>query len=316
MSAIKRFLLILFLVFSFYVSDGQQTPLNPVSYRVFSPFVFNPAIAGSKDFFSFDLVAGTENNSKSQIISINTRLPKKSQDYISSPGATEFTKIGIGGILFNDMNGVSRNIGVGTTLSYHIQLGKKALSFLSLGTSFKAIYNINSGNSDLSIPAKNTFLPNLDVGVYFYNPSFYAGISTTNLLGNPEHPDSLGIYSIPVSQQFFFQIGYRFVLNRSLNILLEPSVVVNTDNSFSQKLKNMIEPALKLYADNFCVGTYFNDFSKISFFLQYKFPRFYVGTYFELPNNSAFYKKSLRTELSLGINFSGIKSGVSRFYHW
>lgn len=316
MSAIKKVLLIFFLAFSFNVSDGQQIPLNPISYRIFSPFVFNPAITGSKDFFSVDLIAGEMGKNKSQIISWNTRLSKTSQKYFSSPGATEFTKIGVGGFLFNNMNGLSRNLGAGASGSFHLQLDKQALSFLSFGTTVKGIYNIYSGNPDLSDSAKNTFFPNLDAGIYYYNPFFYAGLSTTNLLGNREDSDSLGISTIPVSRQFFFQFGYRFVLSRSLNILLEPSVIINTDDSFSQKIREMIEPALKLYAGDFCLGTYFNDFNKISFFFQYKYPRFYLGTYFELPNDSPFYKKSLTAELALGINFSGIKSGYYRFNHW
>lgn len=312
----KKFLLFLFLAFSFNVSDGQQIPLNPVSYRIFSPFIFNPAISGSKDFFSLDLIAGVKGNDKSQIISGNTRLSKKIPGYFSSPGATEFTKIGVGGFLFNDMNGLSRNIGAGASGSYHLQLDKQALSFISFGAAAKAVYSIYSGNPELSDSAKNTFFPNLDAGIYFYNPSFYAGLSATNLLGNPEDSDTLSISTIPVSRQFFFQVGYRFVINRSLNILLEPSVIINTDDSFSQKISEMIKPALKVYAGDFCLGTYFNDFSKISFFSQYKFPRLYLGTYFELPNDSPFFKKSLTAELALGINFSGIKSGFPRFNHW
>lgn len=316
MSAIKKVLLILFPVFSFSVSDGQQTPFNPISYRVFTPFIFNPAIAGSKDFFSIDLIAGSMGKNKSQIISGNTRLSKKGQNYFSSPGATEFTNIGIGGFLFNDMNGLSRNIGAGASGSYHLQLNKQALSFISFGAAAKAVYNIYSGNPDLSDSSKNIFFPNFDAGIYYYSPSFYAGFSTTNLLGNPEDLDSLSNSTIPVSRQFFFQLGYRFVLNRSLNILLEPSVIINTDDSFSQKITDMIQPSLKLYAGDFCVGTYFNDFSKMSFFLQFKYPGFYIGTYFALPNNSPFFKKPLTAELAIGINFSQIKSGLPGFNHW
>ena len=78
----------------------------------------------------------------------------------------------------------------------------------------------------------------------------------------------------------------------------------------------MIEPALKLYADNFCVGTYFNDFNKTSVFFQYKYKALYIGTYFEMQNGSPFYKTPLRTELILGINLSKIKSGISRHNHW
>ena len=303
MSAIKKVLLILLLTIFYNVSNGQQTPLNPISYRIFSPFVFNPAIAGSKDFFSLDMIAGFKGKSNSQIISGNARLPKKSPHYLFSSGSPEFTGIGAGGFLFNDMDGNTRNTGAAGSASYHFRLDKQALSFLSIGASFKAIYNMQSENVELGLPAKNTFYQNVDAGIYFYSPRLFAGLSSTNLLGNPEAPDSLGVYSIPVSRQFFFQFGYRFVLSRSLNILLEPSVIVNTDDSLSQEISEMIEPSLKLYAGDFCVGTYFNDFSRISFFAQYKYPKFYIGAYFELPNNSPFYKKSMTAELAFRSEF-------------
>jgi type IX secretion system PorP/SprF family membrane protein len=295
---------------------GQQAPLYPVSYRIFSPFIFNPAIAGSKDFFSLDLLTSKLGNFNSQIASCNLRLPKSHHDYSSSPDSPEFTKIGIGGSVFTDLNGLSRNTGITAAVSYHIPLGKKNLSFLSFGVSGKGIYNQYSGKTDLSDTAKNTFIPNLDAGVYYYNQSFFAGISATNLLGNPDKPDSLGVYKIPVSTQLFFQIGYKIVLSKSLNILIEPSIVINSDDSFSKKIKDMLKPELKLYAGSFCAGTYFNDFSKKSFFLQYKYPRFYIGTYFELPNNSPFYKNPIRAELAFGINLSAIKHGSSMVNHW
>jgi type IX secretion system PorP/SprF family membrane protein len=306
------------LMFAVYTnqSSGQQTPQYPVSHRIFSPFVFNPAVIGSKDFFSADLIAGKSGESNSQIISANGRLSKPGNDYFSSPNTPEFTNIGVGGFVFNDLNGLSTNSGIGLSGSYHFQLDENALSWFSAGVSAKAVLNQYSGNPDLSDTAKNTFFPGFDAGVYYYNPNFFAGLSVTNILGDPDGADTLGLYSIPVSRQLFFHAGYRIVLSKSLNVVLEPSLIVNSDDSFSQKVSEMIEPALKLYAGNFCLGTYFNDFSKTSFFFQFNYPAFSLGTYFELPNNSPFYKKPLLAEISLGINLSAIKSGSTRFNHW
>lgn len=314
------FLKIAFFVLSFSflhgLLAGQQTPQYPVSYRIFSPFIFNPAIAGSKDYFSVDLLTGKYDKSNSQIISGTTRLSKSHPAYFSSPDSPEFTNIGVGGLIFNDLNGLSRNMGISGTASYHFQLDKDELSFLSFGVTAKAVYNHYSGNPDLSDSALTTFFPNLDAGVFYYNKNLFAGLSVTNILGNPEGPDSLRIFTMPVSRQFFFQIGYKVVLSRSLNILLEPSLIVNVSDSLSGKITDMLKPALKIYAGNICIGTYFNDFNKTSFFFQYKYPKFYIGTYFELPNNSPFYKNPIRAEFALGLNISAIKSGSSRINHW
>lgn len=60
MSDSKKVLIIILLCSSF-VSNGQETPVNPISHKIFTPFIFNPAITGSKDFLSLDLIAGVQN---------------------------------------------------------------------------------------------------------------------------------------------------------------------------------------------------------------------------------------------------------------
>jgi type IX secretion system PorP/SprF family membrane protein len=306
----------LFLILYWNISIGQEVPLNPISYRVFNPFIFNPAISGSKDFSSIDLIAAVQGSSKSQLLSGNWRIAKKVPGYFLSPDIKEFTNVGIGGYIFNDKSDSSKNTGIGATFSYHIPLDKKHLSFLSFGTSVKWVkFNrdeVHSTDPAKSKPAKNVSYPNMDLGIYYYSPALYAGISFTNLFGNPESPNTLGEYEIPVSRQFFFQTGYKILLSRSLNIVLEPSIIINADGSSSQESKNMLEPMLKFYFESFCFGSYFNDFDKMSFFLQYKYPRFYFGTFFQLPKDTPYYKQSMVAEITLGLNFTRL-SGKS---HW
>jgi type IX secretion system PorP/SprF family membrane protein len=318
MKSITRFLCLAVLIniLTINLTVGQQAPDYPVSYRLFTPFIFNPAIAGSKDFTSVDLSLSSYGNSNAQLASGNFRISKSHKEYFSSMSTPEFTKIGVGGYLFNDFSDSSRNVGIGGTCSYHLQLDKNALSYLSFGVTVKGIYNDFPGNTDLNKPAEKTFFPEIDAGVYYYNADFYAGISATNLLGNPNKPDSLGRYTIPVSRQFFLQAGYKFVLSRSLNILLEPFLIVNTDDKFSGGITDMLKPGLKVYAGNFCAGTYFNDFNKISVLFQYKYSRLYVGTYFALEYHEPFFKQPILAELAIGINLSAVKSGFPRKNHW
>jgi type IX secretion system PorP/SprF family membrane protein len=297
--------LLFFLVISLKVVDAQQVPLNPVSYRIFDPFIFNPAISGSKDFLSIDIISASQRKSNSQLIGISTRLAKKAPLYLSSTGSKEFTRIGIGGYLFNDKIGLNRNLGAGITTSYHMPLNKQLLSFLSLGVTVKGVYNTYSGDTDLGIPSSDTIFPNIDLGLYFYSPTFFAGVSATNLLGNPKGNDSISLSRLPVSRQYFFQAGYKIVISGTNNIVVEPSVIVNTEKFTSLKVTDILEPMLKLYMENMCLGTYFNDFNKYSFFFQYKFPRFYLGTFFQLPRNSPYFKRDLLAEFTLGLNLSG-----------
>jgi type IX secretion system PorP/SprF family membrane protein len=295
---------------------GQQVPLSPVSYRIFSPFIFNPAIAGSKDFFSVDFTTSAQRSSNSQIVSGNSRLAKKPADYFSSPGGSEFTNIGLGGYIFNDVNGPARNLGIGISGSYHIPLNKKNLSFISIGASVKGVSfkrdSAVASDPDPHQPAKEAFYPNADFGIYYYDPKFFAGVSVVNLLGNPEQKDTLGNYDIAVSRQYFLQTGFKILLSKPMKIVLEPSLILNSDGTSSQKTEDMLKPMVKLYLENFCVGTYFNDFRHFSVFFQYKYPKVYIGAFFQVPKENPYYKKDLIAEFTLGINLS--RSGVRN--HW
>lgn len=307
---------ILILLTSIYTISGQQIPLLPVSIKVFNPFIFNPAISGSKDFASLDLLVSNYGKSGAQVICGNFRVSKPHNEYFSAVPTTEFKRIGLGAYLFNEKNGMLHNFGMGASASYHIQLDRNALSYLSFGVSAKALSIEYTGNPDLDIPSNKAFFPDVDAGLYYYNPCFFAGISATNVLGNQKKTDNLGLFTIPIPPQFFIQAGYKIVLSRSKRLILEPSLIVNTYDTIPGNKSEMFKPCLKVYAGNFCLGTYFNDFSKISFFMQYKYPKFYLATYFELPQNSPYFKKEILAEIGVGFNLSAIKSGFSRENHW
>lgn len=317
-----RFSSIILIALLFFGSlcSAQQTPVYPYSYRIFSPFIFNPAIAGSKDFASIDLITGWQGESNSQIISGNARISKKMPGYFTTTEMKEFSNFGMGASFFNEMNSTYHNMGVNATVSYHVALNKKALSYLSYGVTIRGVSNLMDSvppaDNIPGIPAKRTYYPNLDAGIYYYGPNLFAGVSSTNLLGNPESPDSLGKYSIPVSRQYYFLAGYKFILSRSYTMILEPSLLINTDLSSTQKIEDILEPILKLYMQDFCLGTYYNNHNYLSLFFQYKYPRFYIGTFFEFPKETPYFKKQLNIEVALGINFSQYKSRYRNYYHW
>lgn len=316
----SRIIRIFLTVFAFVAYSGhsiaQQTPLNPISNRVFTPFIINPAIAGSKDFMAIDLSAVIHGTDKSQLLSGNTRIAKKGPRYFGAPVSRSFTQFGVGAALFNDVIGPSRNLGFSAAASYHIPLNDKNLSFLSVGIAVKGIYNMMDSIPDFSAPPKNSFIPNTDAGIYYYGQSFYAGISATNILGNILDSADLAIYDMPVSREYFLIAGYKFVISKSLNIVIEPSLIIDLNDSLNFDMKETYNPMLKLYMEDFCLGGYLHDYHKLTFFFQYKFPRLYLGTLVDFPRNVPFYKKDLTIEIAAGINFGSISHSSSSKWHW
>jgi hypothetical protein len=318
MTPTKKVFLVLMILCVCKISPGQMVPFNPISYRIFSPFILNPAIAGSKDFFSMDLLAGFTGQSNSQLISGNTRIMKKLPEYLQAPATITYSNFGVGAYGFHDDQAPGNffSAGGGATFAYHLPVDRKALSFISIGASGKEVYHYYRGDTLNEIPSKKFSFPEADFGIYFYNPSLFAGISATNILPAKKDTSSLNPYPVPVSRQYNLMIGYKFVLSRAINLVLEPSIMVVTDDSLSFSPKESIEPVIKLYASNFCIGTYFNDYSKVSFFFQYRYPKFYVGTYFALPKETAYYKKSITAEIAVGLNLSRYKGGYTKNALW
>lgn len=295
---------------------GQHLPFRPISTRVFTPFMINPAIAGSKDFMAIDLATTIQGDDFSQLLSSNSRIAKRGPRYFGAPVGKSFTSIGVGGALFNDHSGPSRNIGVSAAASYHIPLNDKNISFVSAGLAVKGIYNIIDSIPDLGVPGKESIIPNLDAGIYLYSQNLYAGVSVTNLLGSLIDSADMALYNIPVSRQYFFLAGYKLVLSRSLNIVLEPSLIINLDDSLKFGSKESYNPMLKLYMDAFCLGAYLHDYNNLTFFFQYKFPKLYIGTLIDFPRDVPFYKRDLTVEIAAGINFGGVTKTSGSRYHW
>lgn len=296
--------------------NAQQTPLNPISNRVFTPFIINPAIAGSKDFMAIDFSAVIQGADMSQLLSGNTRIAKKGPRYFGAPVSRSYTQFGAGAVIFNDVIGPSRNLGISGAASYHIPLNDENLSFLSVGLAVKGIYNMMDSIPDLSAPPKNSIIPNIDAGIYYYGKSLYAGISATNILGNMLDSADLTVYDVPVSREYFFIAGYKFVISKSLNIVIEPSLIIDLNDSLNFEKKETYNPMLKLYLEDFCLGGYLHDYNKFTFFFQYKFPRIYIGTLIDFPRDVPFYKKDLIIEIAAGINFGSISRSSSTKWHW
>ena len=314
---IKRVLLSGIFVFTFCMIKGQQTPLSPISYWVFTPYIYNPAIIGSKDFLSIGVNAAFQGKSNTQLISGNARFSKTKSGYFSSPDITEFKNFGIGGSVFKDISGKYHNIGLSTAFSYQIPLNTRKLSFLSFGVSLKGVYNTLESDSVVPVnTGKKTFYPDLDLWVYYYGTNFFTGLSAINMFGSPGKSDSPGAYKVPVSKQYFFTAGYKILLSKSLNIVVEPSVLIFANDSTFNNISHNINPVLKVYMEEFCFGTSFHSNDKISFFSQFKYPRFYVGAFYEIPKKTPYFKSSPVVEFTIGINIQKDKSRLSNNSHW
>jgi type IX secretion system PorP/SprF family membrane protein len=315
----KTALGVLIVVSSFFPAMiyGQQTPLRTDSYWVFVPQIYNPAIIGSKDYFSIGLNAAFQGISNTQLLSGNKRISKTHNGYFSSPDIRKFTNIGIGGAIFNDENGFSKNYGINASASYQIPLNTRELSFLSFGVAVKGSHSsISTDSSAAETSIKTNNFANADFGVYYYSTSFFTGVSGVNLLGSPWKPDTAGIFNVPVSREYFFTAGFKLLLSKANNIVIEPSVLISSTDSTFDKISENINPILKLYLDNFCLGASYRNGGKISIFAEYRYPKVFIGGYYGFKSKTPYFKDKPVVEFTLGLIIQSDKVRGPRSTHW
>jgi hypothetical protein len=231
---------------------GQQVPSKPVSYPFFSPLVFNPAITGTIDYTSVNLISRMNSAPGAQMAAMNTRLLKSG----GSSGAA-LSNLGLGGYLFHDKLPGARDLGVGISTAYHVPLGTSNNSGLSFGIAAKGLYHLVTDAGESVGSANTSFIPNADLGLYYYGSYGFAGISSVNMLGL--FSDNLSSENYTVPSEHLFYGGMKFVLSRKNGVILEPSLLVSLNDSLLFEPWSSAVPYLRLHIQNASIGTCFKN---------------------------------------------------------
>ncbi|MEN8227468.1 MAG: type IX secretion system membrane protein PorP/SprF [Bacteroidota bacterium] len=287
---------------------AQKVPSKLMSIPVYHPMVMNPAFVGSKDFTNISLTSKVFKTPNSQIINYHKRRT-------GSNGI--FSKIGIGAYGFQEQGNESWNTGVTVAGSYHLALDKANVHNLAVGTSLKGFLNIPKNSevtSDDTI--SSAFNPNLDFGIYYYGPTAFVGLSVTSIFGT-NLSDEITIDSDAyIPREYHFYGGYKFLLSKSNSIVLEPSLLVSlNDSTISEPHKHLV-PYLKVYLQNFYIGTYVKSLDIFALFFQYQFPRFYTGLFLEFPRVGFLNNDNIIFELNLGVNLGQGGDKFLQYRHW
>ncbi len=300
--------LALFLVFGTGTSlHGQGAPSKLHSIPIYHPMVLNPAFTGSKDFTSISLTTKASKQPDTQIINFNTRL-------LSPDGL--FSKLGIGAYAFQEQFDISWNTGLALAGAYHFSLDPQKINFISVGATLKGVFAVPKTSSESPSDSLSTkFRPNMDIGVYYYGPQVFAGISITTLFGTNINGDSTLNYS-DFSRQYNFQVGYKFLISKRLGIVIEPSLLTTLDSETISEPLNQIVPYLKVYLNNFYIGSYLKDLDIFALFFQYQFPKFYAGVFLQFPRVGYLNDENIIFEVSAGMNIGKGSPTFTQHRHW
>lgn len=196
----RRLVIILSIIVSGTVATGQQLPLY--SQYLFNKFLINPAVAGSDGYTSFNLTAreqwvGYSGAPRTFSFSGQTRLLKQKYNIIQRGGDRNVYrpktdgKVGFGGYVFSDRNGLIQRTGFQASYSYHMWV--QSNTQISLGLAATGYYfKIDESQINFEDPnepwlnnnlRRGMFVPDVDFGIYALNPRFTFGFSTAQLFG-------------------------------------------------------------------------------------------------------------------------------------
>jgi type IX secretion system PorP/SprF family membrane protein len=248
LEVMKRLVYILLLIVVVPTSSAQQLPLY--SQYLYNKFLINPAHAGSDGYTSFNATAreqwvGYSGAPRTYSISWQTRILKHGYEIKKNKfNRTTFTpkndgKVGLGGYIFSDKNGLIQRTGFQVTYSYNMWL--KEYTQLSLGLAFTGYHFIIKANElsfeDSNDPWLNNnlrrgiFVPDVDFGIYLLNPNFDFGFSALQLFGAAARIGDYAYRNFRMDRHFYLFGSYY--LSAGSKTSLEPSVLLK----ISEQLK-------------------------------------------------------------------------------
>jgi len=255
MNSIIKNILIAFVLLTSVQSFGQQDPLYTQYYNNFS--LINPAYAGSHGLFTATANirsqwAGEIGGPETQTLSLHGPTGKN---------------VGLGLSIVHDKVFVLNETHVYADFSYSIMPSETStLAFgLKAGGSFLNVDLLELGieNDNLFSENINEFNFNIGVGAFYYTNSFYASLSTMNILKSKHfNKNNSVVSSASDALIFYFSSGYVFELNESLK--LKPSIMfravnaspLSTDISASLLWDNKLEVGISHRIDESISGLF------------------------------------------------------------
>jgi type IX secretion system PorP/SprF family membrane protein len=300
-------------------AGAQQFPLY--SQYIMNGFLINPALAGRDGYTTFNLTVreqwiGMADAPTTYAASFQSRILKNS--FISK--STEVKKsivkparggrVGVGGYLFNDNNGIMKRTGAQLSYAYHIPLGstQDVPNDLSFGLAFTgyqyainttgAIYNhddpyLNSYN-------RSVFIPDFNFGTCFTTTKYYVGFALTNMFRGSLMASDTGSVNRRELGHYFLTAGVRIPLSSQWK--LEPSAFLKSSDMFFNAVQADITTRV-YYKDDYWAGISYRTSDALIAMVGLRVDRFYVGYAFDFALSSIKLQTIGSHELTLAVKF-------------
>lgn len=302
---------------------GQQHPFY--SQYMLDKFLVNPAVAGANgittvNFISRQQYVGLENapntftlNAQSRLLDDSYILRKmklrKRENKKSRSG-----RVGIGGSIYTDRNGIMQRTGFQGTYAYHLNLNNKwqvsgGLSIL--GYQFRVnddgVPLSDQGDPLLNGSRRSFFIPDASVGAFVTNGIFYGGVTFTDLLGSSLKIGNEIAVEYSTLRKFNLLAGHKFSLSPSFTI--EPSLLFQgTRTNLALDIN-----VRAFYTDYYWAGISYRSNNSMVAMLGGRFDIFYLGYAYDIDMGLVRSYSAGSHEVVFGVR---IGDNSSRRYRW
>jgi type IX secretion system PorP/SprF family membrane protein len=329
MRYLRRILPVIILSFIFGASLAQQVPMY--SQYIMNGFLINPSFAGRDGYTTVNLTVreqwvGLAGAPSTYAASFQTRILKNS--FISKSTAvrkkivkpTKGGKVGLGGYIFNDNNGIMHRTGISLAYAYHIPLGRTGgipndLSFGLSMTAYQFAVNttgaiLNSQDDPLlNSYDRSVFIPDFNFGASFTTSKYYVGFAMTNLLrGSLVIADTSKNKTTQLGN-FFITGGVKFPITPDWTF--EPSAFIKASDMFFKSIQ-MDLTARMYYREDYWAGISYRTNDAVIAMLGLKYDRFYFAYAFDFTLSDIRKQSYGSHELSLAVKFGE----SARRYRW
>lgn len=306
------------------LASGQQLPIY--SQYLYNKFLINPAVAGSDGYTSYNLTAreqwvGYYGAPRTFSFSAQTRLLKRSY-ILKNTGVRRQIyrpksdgKVGLGGYVFSDKNGLIQRTGFQLTYSYHMWLKKSTQ--LSMGLSLTGYhYKIDEKEINFEDPnepwlnnnlRRGMFIPDASFGIYLLNAKYSVGFSADQLFEASARIGDNVFKNFKIDRHYYIFGSYYFELNNLID--LEPSILF----VMSEQLKPQADIGLTyIYNNGFWAGLSYRTSGAIIANLGVKYQNLFLGYAFDFTLQEIQRITYGTHEITLALKFGD----TARRYRW
>jgi len=302
---------------------GQQLPLY--SQYLYNKFLINPAVAGSDGFTSFNITAreqwaGYSGAPRTFSVSGQTRILKQRYSLKSTSRGNVYRpktdgKVGFGGYIFSDKNGLVQRTGFQASYTYHMWVQNNTQ--LSLGLAVTGYhFKINEKEINFQDPnepwlnndlRRGIFVPDVDFGIYVLNPKYNIGFSTLQLFGAAAKIGSDAYQNFRMDRHYYLFGSYSFVVGNKTE--LQPSGLL----MMSEQVKPMADIGLTyIYDQRIWAGLSYRTSKAIIVNIGFTYTNIYIGYAFDFTLQEIQRVTYGTHELTMAIRFGD----SARKYRW